>query len=330
MIGAMDFPVYPLVFKPAYKDYVWGGSRIGSAFGRQGVPPICAESWELSAHPDGLSRVATGALAGLSLADLTLCHGAALVGARAPDPTRFPLLFKLIDARDRLSVQVHPNAATAAQHGGEPKTEMWVVLDSEPGAFIHVGLKPGVGPDDLRRALETKQAGDCLNTLAVQAGDAILIPGGLVHAIGAGCLIYEVQQNSNTTYRLYDWDRLGSDGRPRPLHVAEALAVIDWTLPAPKLLREDPAGTAVNVWHDVLSSPFFRMRRIRLEHSETVIRDSGSFQALFVHSGTASATINGVTVPLPCGTSCLIPAAASRCTIRADEPANLLLTTLPV
>jgi mannose-6-phosphate isomerase len=326
----MDFPVYPLVFKPVYKDYVWGGARIGAVFGRRDAPPVCAESWELSAHADGLSRVANGPLAGLSLADLALCHGAALVGARAPDPTRFPLLFKLIDARERLSVQVHPNAAGAARQGGDPKTEMWAVLDSEPGASICAGLKPGVGPDALRRALDTKQAGGCLNTLTVRAGDAILIPGGQVHAIGAGCLIYEVQQNSNTTYRLYDWDRPGNDGRPRPLHIAEALAVMDWTLPAPQLIREDAAGTAVNVWHDVLSSPFFRLRRIRLEKSETVIRDSGSFQALFVSSGTASATVEGVTVSLPCGTSCLIPAAASRCTITPHESATLLLTTLPL
>jgi mannose-6-phosphate isomerase len=326
----MDFPIYPLIFKPVYKDYVWGGARIGSAFGRLGVPPVCAESWELSAHADGLSRVTSGPLAGLSLADLTLCHGAALVGARAPDPTRFPLLFKLIDARDRLSVQVHPTAANAARMGGDPKTEMWMVLDSTPDASIHVGLKPGVGPTDLRRALDTKQAGGCLTTLAVRAGDAILIPGGQVHAIGAGCLIYEVQQNSNTTYRLYDWDRTGNDGQPRPLHIAEAMAVIDWYLPAPKLIRAGADGTAVNVWHDVLSSPFFRMRHIRLEKSETVIRDSGSFQSLFVSSGTASATVEGVTASLPCGTSCLIPAAASGCTIKPHDTATLLLTTLPL
>jgi len=327
----MSFPVYPLRFHPVYKAYVWGGSRIGATYARPGVPPVCAESWELSAHADGPGVVADGPLAGVSLADLARRHGAALVGARAPEPTRFPLLIKLIDARDRLSVQVHPGSAAAARHGGEPKTEMWYVLDCEDGAALHAGLKPGVGAAELRRAIHDKQAGECLVTRPVRPGDALLIPGGLVHAIGAGCLIYEVQQNSNTTYRLYDWDRPGTDGRPRPLQIEEALAAVDWTLPAPALRRSEPlpGAGAPNAWHDLVASPFFRVRHLHLERRETLPADSGTFHAIFVRSGTVSAGIGGMTVDLPCGASCLIPAAAASCALEPLGPANLLITTLP-
>jgi len=348
--GDMDFPAYPLIFTPIYKDYLWGGDRIAVTFDRGGVPPVCAESWEVSAHADGLSRVSEGPLAGASLDELTRRYGAALLGTHAPDPGRFPLLFKLIHARERLSLQVHPNAVTAPRRNGEPKTEMWLVLDCDPDASLYVGLKPGVGPDDLRRALDAKQVEGCLNAFRVRPGDAILIPGGQVHAIGAGCLIYEVQQSSNTTYRLTDWDRLGTDGLPRPLHVAEAFDVIAWDLPVPSLCHEAPSApptdarlaaasnpplrssgaASPNVWAEVLTCPFFRMRRLHLEQTENLVSDGGSFQTLFVRSGMVSATVGDLTVEIPHGSSCLLPAAASCCKLEPHGTANLLLTTLPL
>ncbi len=328
----MDIPLYPLLFKPVYKDYVWGGTRIAATFNRAGVPPICAESWELSPHADGPSVVADGPLAGLSLAELAQRYGAALVGSRAADPNRFPLLFKLIDAKQKLSVQIHPSEATAGRSGGDPKTEMWVVLDCQPGASLYAGLKPGIDAAGLRQALADGRGADCLIQLPVRPGDTLFIPGGLVHAIGAGCLIYEVQQNSNTTYRLYDWDRVGTDGRPRPLHIDQAFAAIDWSLPLPSLRRGDPlgTGTAPNTWHEILATPFFRMRQLHLTQPETLTSDGSTFQTLFVKSGTVSATVSGMTVNLPCGASCLIPAAAAFCRIEPHGEAKLYLTTLPL
>jgi mannose-6-phosphate isomerase len=218
----------PLTFNPVYKDYIWGGDRLSRQFHRDGTPTPCAESWEISAHPDGASIVAQGKYAGRSLPDLASEFGVALMGTKTPDPTRFPLLFKLIDARDKLSVQVHPNNANAALTHGEPKTEMWCVLDRVQGSSLYAGLCEGTTPELLRAALADGTADKCLTEMKVNPGDAIFIPGGLVHAIGDGCLIYEVQQNSNTTYRLYDWNRVGADGTPRPLHIEESFKTIEW------------------------------------------------------------------------------------------------------
>ena len=233
----------PLLFRPVYKDYIWGGDRIPAAYSRGDAPGRCAESWEIAAHPDGDSVVAHGPFAGRTLSALTAEYGAALTGTRAPDPTRFPLLFKLIDAREKLSVQVHPSDATAGLTGGEPKTEMWYVLDRTGGATLYAGLRDGVTPAALRAALADGTAKHCLTEHPATPGQAIFIPGGLVHAIGDGCLIYEVQQNSNTTYRLYDWDRVGADGTPRALHVGQSFKVIDWTS------RSDRKSTRLNSSH---------------------------------------------------------------------------------
>lgn len=326
----MGSSFYPLLFEPIYKDYIWGGTRIGSVFQRGNVPPVCAESWELSAHADGPSLVKNGPFAGLTLAELTRRYGVSLVGSLAPDPSCFPLLFKIIDARAQLSVQVHPNAATAASNGGTPKTEMWVVLDCEPNASLFAGFNPGVDAEKLRQALTEKNAAACLAELPVRPGDALYIPGGLVHAIGAGCLIYEVQQTSNTTYRLYDWGRLGENGLPRPVHIEQALAHIDWTLPVPVLTRGTslPTTHPLNTWTEILTTPHFHLRRLELTAPETLVSDASSFQVLFVCSGAATATVDGSTVDLPLGTSCLIPAATTTCLLSPRTSAKILLTTL--
>ncbi|MCL2105368.1 MAG: class I mannose-6-phosphate isomerase, partial [Kiritimatiellaeota bacterium] len=234
----------PLLFKPVYKDYLWGGNRLPPLYARAGAPERCAESWEIAAHKDGDSIVQRGPLSGRTLSDLTALYGAALVGTRAPDPLRFPLLFKLIDAREKLSVQVHPSNANAELTNGEPKTEMWYLLDptmevrtselqngSTSPPSLYAGFCPGTTPDALREAVGNSTADHFLITHRATPGGTLFIPGGLVHAIGEGCLIYEVQQNSNTTFRLYDWDRIGGQGKPRRLHIEQCFKSIDWTLP---------------------------------------------------------------------------------------------------
>ena len=320
----------PLLFTPVYKDYIWGGTRIASDYARTGTPPVCAESWEISAHPDGESLVASGPFAGSRLADLAAAFGPALLGTKAPDPARFPLLFKLIDARDRLSVQVHPNNANAAATGGEPKTEMWVVLGCVPGASLYAGLTPAATPASLRAALAEGTAADQLTRLDVRPGQALFIPGGLVHAIGAGCLIYEVQQNSNTTYRLFDWNRTGADGKPRPLHIEESFKTIDWSLPAPQMVTPAPTPppAAANRWSALVSCPFFTMRRLDAAAPETVALDGSTFHALFVAEGRATVTANGARAVLAAGASALIPADAGRYTLTPETASSLLVTTL--
>ncbi len=325
----MKTPLTPLLFAPVYKDYIWGGSRIPAVYGRRGAPAVCAESWEISAHTDGPSVVLSGPCAGERLSDLSARFGAALTGTRAPDPHRFPLLFKLIDARDRLSVQVHPNNANAARTGGEPKTEMWYVLDRAPGASLYAGLKEGVTPEALRAALAAGAAEECLVRLPVERGQALFIPGGLVHAIGAGCLVYEVQQNSNTTYRLYDWNRTGADGKPRALHIEESFKTIDWSLCPPRMRAPVSRGACGrNLWSDVVSCEFFNLRRLDFEEALTVPVDGASFHALFVEKGRASVSAGGETVDLPAGASALIPAAATGYTLTPKTASTVLVTTL--
>lgn len=325
----MKNPLSPLVFFPVYKDYLWGGNRIPSAFGRIGAPAVCAESWEISAHPDGANVVASGAFANERLDALVTRFGRALTGVRTPDPQRFPLLFKLIDARDRLSVQVHPSNANAERTGGEPKTEMWYVLDRAPGASLYAGLSEGVTPGALRTALAAGTAESCLVRLPVEPGQALFIPGGLVHAIGAGCLIYEVQQNSNTTYRLYDWNRTGADGKPRALHIEESFKTIDWSLTPPRMQVPVSRGSCGgNVWSDVVSCDYFHLRKLFLTKTLTVPLDGTSFHALFVEKGAVSVSAGSETAALRAGTSALIPAAANGYTLTPDGSATLLVTTL--
>ncbi len=192
-----------------------------------------SESWEASVREDAPTPVAEGPLAGTALRDLV---------------PGFPLLVKVIDAKNRLSVQVHPNNANAALTGGEPKTEMWCVLKGGP---IYAGLRPGVGPADIESAVASGKFEDLLVCHDAKPGDIFFIPGGLVHAIGDGVKLFEVQQSSETTYRLYDWGRMGVDGKPRQLHIAESLKSIDFSLPVP-----DPRGVTK------VDCPYFHFRRI--------------------------------------------------------------------
>ncbi|MEO5367999.1 MAG: class I mannose-6-phosphate isomerase, partial [Magnetococcus sp. WYHC-3] len=255
--------LYPLLFAPVYKDHPWGGQRLAARYGRSGLPPVCGESWEISAHADGPSHVANGPLAGQTLAALTEQLGVSLLGTSAPQPQRFPLLFKLIDAQENLSVQVHPNDRNAGLTGGEPKTEAWYVVDRTPGALLYGGIKPGITPASFCNTMSQSNAPQHLFQMTVDPGDALFIPGGLVHAIGAGCLIYEVQQSSNTTYRLFDWERRDAAGQPRPLHLPQAAKVIDYDLPEPRIIRTPaPASTDRNQWHTILSCPYFLLRRL--------------------------------------------------------------------
>ena len=222
-----------MTFNPNLITLVWG-----------------TESWEVSSRASHPSVVASGPLAGTGL------------DALRPD---FPLLVKVIDARQSLSVQVHPCEASAPVTGGEPKTEMWCVL--EPGP-LYVGFRPGVGPEDVRRAVENGGLEDLMVRRETKRFETYFIPGGMVHAIGAGTKVYEVQQNSDTTFRLYDWGRVGIDGKPRELHVEKALAALDFTLPPP-----EP--------RDLASCAFFDFRQRVLDRPEELAAPANSFLVVY-------------------------------------------------
>lgn len=322
----------PLVFSHTYTSAIWGGGAIRSRFGRTDTPDVCAESWEISGHPAGMSVVNGGPFDGRTLASLVDEFGVDLVGAKAPDPHRFPLLIKLIDANRSLSVQVHPNETTAPITAGEPKTEAWVVLGAAPGAALYAGTAPGVTFEAFRDAAINGDA--IVPTLArhdVREGDAYFIPGGVVHAIDAGCLIYEVQQSSDTTYRIYDWGRVGADGKPRQLHLDKALASVDKSMPQVRAAcAHDEVVDRGGTWRTYVSSPFFTIRELTIDSGATRIDlDGSTFMALFALEGEATVECKGGTVGIFKGQSVLVPASAGAFRIaHATEATRMLVTTL--
>src|SRR5688572_6168521 len=232
-------PLYPLVFHPLFKERVWGGRTLETLYHKRlpaGVP--IGESWEIADRPGDESVIANGAFAGRTLRWLVEQHGGELLGeaARAAGD-RFPILCKILDARQKLSLQVHPRSHAL----GDPKTEMWYIAAAEPDAELYVGLRRGVTRTVFEEGIRTGGVAECFHRISVRAGDTMFLPSGRVHAIGAGLVIFEIQQNSDTTFRVYDWDRLGLDGRPRDLHVTESLASIDFADVEPSLVSSEPS-----------------------------------------------------------------------------------------
>jgi mannose-6-phosphate isomerase len=220
----------PLSFRPLFKEYVWGGRRLGTVLGKPiGEGDRYAESWEVVDHGADQSIVADGPLAGKTLHEVVTDFGPQLFGRHHPQP-QFPLLLKFLDAQLTLSVQVHPNDAQGALLTPPDlgKTEAWVVLAAEPGSKIYAGLTPGVDRARLERELAAGTCDTCLHQLEPRVGDCIFLEAGTVHALGDGLVIAEIQQASNTTFRLFDWNRLDRDGKPRPLHIKESLDTIDY------------------------------------------------------------------------------------------------------
>lgn len=326
----MHTDIYPLLFQPVYKDYLWGGQRLARCFGRRGVPPVCAESWEIADRPEGMSTVINGPLKGTPLHTLVTTLGPALVGAHGTTGGAFPLLIKLIDAHRDLSVQVHPNDQDALRTGGEPKTEMWYILDATPSALIYAGLKPGVTPARFRKALEDQRLEtDALAAIPARPGRAFFVPGGRPHAIGAGCLLLEIQQNSNTTYRVYDWNRTDEMGHPRELHLEQAMQVIDWAHAQPDARSPQPVpADGPNGQASILHCPFFNVDRIVLRVPESVTHSGDRFHVVFVVSGKVLAGAGGTVATIAKGTTCLLPAAATQYTLTpVGGPATVIRIT---
>lgn len=235
-----------LQFKPIYQERVWGGRGLESHLGRK-LPagsPI-GESWELVDRPEAQSVVVSGPWAGRPLRQLLEMHPAEIMGLGWPKERPFPILVKWLDCRDRLSVQVHPPADVARRLGGEPKTENWYFGKTDAGAAVYAGLRSGVTPEILERSITAGAVDQCLDRLAVADGDSLLIRSGTMHAIDAGNMILEIQQNSDTTYRVYDWGRLGLDGKPRTLHVRESLECVRANTAGPPQLVRSASPTQV-------------------------------------------------------------------------------------
>jgi len=231
-----------LQFSPLYQIRVWGGRRLETMLGRR-LPDAqpYGESWELVDREREQSVVRSGPLAGTTLHELWTDDRREVFGARfdaSPWP-RFPVLIKILDCSDVLSIQVHPPPAVAASLGGESKTEMWYVLDADPGAAIYAGLRQGVTAADFEHAIQHGTVAECVHAMAAREGDSLFVPSGRLHALGRGLLVFEIQENSDTTYRVFDWNRLGLDGKPRELHVRQSMQCIDFTDVEPALAHHD-------------------------------------------------------------------------------------------
>jgi len=308
---------HPLTFTPLFMERVWGGRCLETKLGKAlpaGVP--IGESWELVDREEAQSIVDHGELAGTSLHTLWKNHREAVFGKGFPESERFPLLAKILDAQDTLSVQVHPPAWLAARLKGEPKTEMWYLLDATPDASVFAGFKSGTTRESFERVLAEGRAAELLHRISVREGDAIFIPSGRCHAIGAGCLIVELQQNSDTTYRVFDWNRVGLDGKPRALHIAESLQSMDF--------EDIEPGLAAPVGELITGCEFFRNDRWELKQPR---RDTGDSFAIFtVLSGVVSCGGR----PFRAGQFFLLPAAAKHHElVPIDGTAQVLRTSIP-
>jgi mannose-6-phosphate isomerase len=305
--------LYPLTFLPIFKERVWGGRELERLYQKQ-LPagrPI-GESWEISDRPGDASVIANGPLAGKTLRWLMENHRAELLGnAKPAAENRFPLLCKILDAREKLSLQVHPPANKAAELGGEPKTEMWFIADAAPGAELYVGLKRGVTRAEFEEKVRAGEVADCFHRLPVHTGDAMFLPSGRVHAIGAGLVIFEIQQNSDTTYRVFDWNRTGLDGQPRELHVAQSLASIDFNDFEPGLVETKCAIGPNFKSRQLVQDPLFNVHEMTVETGEHILMSKQQMRMIAVVSGALSITsiIGEPQLELLPGRFCLLPAS---------------------
>lgn len=302
---------YPLRFDPIWRRYLWGGRRLETMLGKR-LPPgdDYAESWEIVDHGTDQSRVMAGPLRGRTLRELVRECGDELLGAAA-SYAQFPLLLKFLDVHVRTSLQVHPDDAYASRL--EPpdrgKTEAWFVLHAEPHSRIYAGLRPGVDRPELSARIASGDADRCLESFEPAVGACVLIPAGTVHALGDGLVVAEVQQSSDTTFRLFDWNRLGRDGRPRPLHVQESLDVIDFHARAPRPVA--PQQTGVSHVQRLVACDKFTIDRWTITADEPLGGD-GRCHLIVVVSGQVHSQGDAVAEPLRLGQTALLPAAAPR------------------
>jgi mannose-6-phosphate isomerase len=324
----MTAPAIPLRFQPVYQTYLWGGERLRSQLGRQDTPEgIVAESWEITDRPDGMSVVSGGPLLGKTFRELISADPVGMLGHRCRGD-RFPLLIKVLDAAQTLSVQVHPNDETAARFGGEAKTETWYILEASPDAAVFCGLAEGVTPETFRSAIAENRLDPLLKKIPVKAGDAIFVPGGRVHAIASGCLLLEVQQNSNTTYRIYDWGRVDAQGKSRELHVDQALQVTLWQDAASALTPAEPLPPLNGIPRErIMESPYFRLERLHPGGRAVISGDAGSFQVLFAIDADMTVEAGGVEVAVPRGASVFLPAKTPHAQV--DSAGAVMRITLP-
>ncbi len=312
---------------PAFKDYLWGGTKLRDVYGKPCDYDKVAESWELSTHPAGESRILGGEYDGMTLSDYFKEIGKEALGTHCAAFEQFPVLIKFIDAKDPLSIQVHPSDEYALSHEGEyGKTEMWVVMDAEPGAFLYFGVNREITREEFRQRIENNTVLEVLNKVDVHPGDVFFIQSGTIHAIGAGILICEIQQNSNLTYRVYDYDRRGADGKPRELHIDKALQVCTLT-PSDTADKQGPARSVPGGTVKKLAScKYFTTEKLTVTGELSLTAGEESFVSLIVLTGEGKVTGPENTVAFKAGDSLFLPAGAGEAVITG--PAEIIRVTV--
>jgi mannose-6-phosphate isomerase len=317
--------LYPLTFEPIFKERIWGGRNLEKLYGKPLPRGLrIGESWEICDRPGDESVVANGPLRGRTLHWLMEHAPGELLGVRGAPPARFPLLIKIIDAQETLSLQVHPPGAVAAKLGGEPKTEMWYVAKAEPGAELFVGLKKGLNRAEFERQLAAQSVEKCFHRVPVQEGDAMFLPSGRVHALGAGMVIFEIQQNSDTTYRVFDWNRVDRDGKGRELHVAQSLASIDFEDFEPALLAREVRGAETGTVRPLVRDPLFTVSLRQWGGDDHLRLAPGQMRIFGAVQGALRIEGAGETVGIGAGQFCLVPAQCEGILARARGSVSFL------
>ncbi|MEQ9407000.1 MAG: class I mannose-6-phosphate isomerase [Fuerstiella sp.] len=315
----------PLVFEPVLKRTRWGGRKLGTLLNKplqQGDD--YAESWEICDQPDGQSIVASGRFAGKTLHELIVAHGPELLG-RHSAMQQFPLLIKFLDAHDWLSLQVHPNDGQAARYAPNErgKTEAWVILAAEPDSQICAGLKQGVSRSDFESHLHAGTIEETLHMISARPGDCVFIPAQTVHALGPGIVLAEIQQQSNLTFRLHDWGRVGSDGQPREIHVQESLACIDFERGPVNPVAPVVLSDGQHHFEELVRCDFFVIRR-HTSVDEFQLKQDDRFRILMQLEGSAQLFTEDGEVPMRKGTTVLVPAVTQVTCVRPDSRTVLL------
>ena len=317
--------LYPLTFRPILKQHVWGGRELERLYHKPLPPAVpIGESWEITDRPGDVSVIANGPLAGKDLRWLMENHCGDLLGEAQSQRGRFPLLVKILDAEDKLSLQVHPPAAKAAELGGEPKTEIWYVAQAAPEAELYVGLKRGVTRAEFERKIQSGSVAECFHRVSVKPGDAMFLPSGRVHGLGAGLIIFEIQQNSDTTYRVYDWNRPGLDGKLRELHIPQSLASIDFDDFEPSLVPQAPVQSGAHEVRPLVRNPLFTVEGHQAEPGAHVPLRPGKMQIIALLAGQVRVCSSEATVALAPGQFCLVPASLAQVLVRTETLAAFL------
>ena len=299
------------------KDYIWGGNRLREEYGKKLDSDRIAESWELSCHKDGQSVISGGEFDGRTLSDYISAKGKGVLGKNCERFEYFPVLIKLIDAKDNLSVQVHPSNDYALRVEGEyGKTEMWYIVDCDPGAELLYGFKHEISKEEFAERIANNTLLEVTNNVPVHKGDVFFIESGTLHAIGKGILIAEIQQNSNTTYRIYDYGRVGKDGKPRELHVEKAKEVTNLVPPKyPTTAQGAPEAIQGGTETMLRSCEYFNVNKLELDGTAKLAAGEGSFNSLLILDGTFEVTSADGTLTAKKGDSLFVDAGTGDYTV---------------